>query len=877
MHKLLRYVKKASCGAMALILAASLALPAPALAAETKAGTETSAQPDQDAAAKETVVYVDNHTADRTGAMTVSDPLISDIQAPEAGKTLDEKALVTTSEGEKWQTPVLWVNGDLTIADGRAQENETYLPVIAYIVPDGYTFQNAEGAGSAYAIRLSEDVSKLFGDNRIITIYDRTSGITYIFPASVKNIFADRGQDSGREHTVVDQAASYDEETGTVRVEDEDDAGKQDEDISAGSDSGSKQPSTVKLEEPKDEEKKEVEPAKTLVDIYCSEDAKNALSRDDLEFLTDLVVNKLQPQAVNLLLKSFPAFKEAAEKGQIGKYLGLEIGYKADSTTFGSANPGWTSGDSSFCYKMWINAASVVEDKKADTPVISRSGDNLIELANTLVHETLHLFMFDYNRPGLTGMTDRKDETTDKNGKPTAKSKTVEFPAWFTEGTASAVEHNWRGRYNSFTFLRMNSASQYEDNYTASTFLGRYVNGINVKTDDGITKPYMNFDIELWNGIGYDGEKVDTVGSSYVTGYLATLYLCEMAAGKDPGIGSSMTETDSGVRFSSENLRSGMNSILLRMHRGESLDQIIADISDGRYADTTDFEKRYVKGALVDDVYQGDMPSIDFTVKYMNYLLEISRAEGRENKANGSILFPFDEDFGTPLGLNPAGTISTDIFRLIEWSGFVKSTASNETTYQTGGKSVSGKGMNKDDSGDTDAEAADDVNAEGTADVFLPAADEELPAAAKDAAADHAASEGAAAIKDAAADLAPADGAAADGAAAETGDSVLPADGNDAAPAASDQNAGAPDTDASGQDTAAPGQGTTASDQGTTAPDQSATASDQDTAAPDQRADASDQGKTASGSSGEASDPAASDLADTEESAEGNTAAEASE
>ena len=191
----------------------------------------------------------------------------------------------------------------------------------------------------------------------------------------------------------------------------------------------------------------------------------------------------------------------------------------------------------------------------------------------------------------------------------------------------------------------------------------------------------------------------------------------------------------------------------------------------------------------------------------------------------------------------------------------MKSTASNETTYQTGGKSVSGKGMNKDDSGDTDAEAADDVSAEGTADVFLPAADEELPAAAKDAAADHAASEGAAAIKDAAADLAPADGtaadgAAADGAAAETGDSVLPADGNDAAPAASDQNAGAPDTDASGQDTAAPGQGTTASDQ-------SATASGQDA--------------SASGSSGEASDPAASDLADTEESAEGNTAAEASE
>ena len=755
MNKILRYLKKASFGTMAFILAASLAVPAPALAAETKAETEASAQVDQDTSAQadqETVVHIGNHTTDRTDAMTVSDPVISDIQAPEAGKTLDEKALVTTSEGEKWQTPVLWIDGNLQIVSGIADKDMVYLPVIAYVVPEGYTFKDSDGAQNAYSIRLTEDVAKLFGNSRIITIYDRSTGITYILPASLKEVFADKGQDPDPDHTVVDQAASYDEDTGTVQVDDgdrgdRDDSDRDDDSLNdqeqkssqevddkstSGSEINDTPVGTVKADENETKEpEKPEEPEKTLVDIYCNEDAQNALSRDDLEFLTDLVVNKLQPQAINLLLKSFPAFKEAAEKGQIGKYLGLEIGYSPDSDSFGSANPGWLTEDNAFCYKMWINAASVVEDVKSDKPTLSREGKNIIELANTLVHESLHLFMFDYNRPGLTGMTSPEDEIRDKKGNYTDKYKEIHFPLWFIEGTASVVEHNWRGRYTALSILRMNEDRKYEDEFTSPTLLMRYINGYDEVKENGQKVPLLNYDLECWNGVGHNGEEVDTFASRYVSGYLATLYLCEMAAEKDPDIGSCIEMTENGPKFYSGNLRLGMNSILARMHKGESLDQVIADISGGRYANTDDFEKQYIKGLNSDGTYQGDAPSIDFTLKFMNYMRSIDTAEGRDNLANGSILFPLDQDFNIPL--DPSRNDSSDYLKLIDWSGYVKSTASNTTTYQTGGKSVSGKGMNKEASADisagdaSDAPAASDVPAASGTDPYG------LPAAAKEA------------------------------------------------------------------------------------------------------------------------------------------------
>lgn len=62
-----------------------------------------------------------------------------------------------------------------------------------------------------------------------------------------------------------------------------------------------------------------------LVDIHCAQTARDEFSEEDLEFLLDLVVHKLEPQAVELLLDRFPAFRTAADQGQIGREIGLYV------------------------------------------------------------------------------------------------------------------------------------------------------------------------------------------------------------------------------------------------------------------------------------------------------------------------------------------------------------------------------------------------------------------------------------------------------------------------------------------------------------------------------------------------------------------------
>ena len=66
---------------------------------------------------------------------------------------------------------------------------------------------------------------------------------------------------------------------------------------------------------------------RTLIEIYCANTARDVLTDEDLEYLIDLILHKLEPQAVELLLKSFPAFRAAADQGQIGTQIGLYIYY----------------------------------------------------------------------------------------------------------------------------------------------------------------------------------------------------------------------------------------------------------------------------------------------------------------------------------------------------------------------------------------------------------------------------------------------------------------------------------------------------------------------------------------------------------------------
>ena len=702
-------LKKALFGSMAFVMAATLVSPASAAlaaevetqtaaeeaaadtgkstadAADTAAGAQTAAEA---AELREMNLKVTNRTTGRPGAMTVKEPVVSDIEAPEAGKRLDDKALVTTAEKEQWEVPVLWVSSYGQVISGAANDSQAisntavlgqkYLPVIAYVVPKNYTIADTDGSAGTYMLKFTKEVTKLFGDSPVITIYDNNTGITYLLPASLKNLFAAKAKDSSA-------AGSYctDENDCNCNPNAVSDAYDEGDGEIWGDDDG--------------ENQTEEEPAETelqkLVRIHCNDAAKKVFSQGDLEFFADLIINKLQPQAINLLLASFPSFRQEAENGRIGKNVGLEIDYDPDSTYYGYATNYSDIEDGSLSYFVSINTAMLVKDKKAANPVVTKEGANIIELANTMVHEFFHVFMYDFNRTGMTGMT-TPTEPTKVNGKETNKYYQVRFPKWFIEGTASAVEHNWRGRPDEFIVLRREFSEniQYRPFYDRDIVLKRYVLGYDQKQDDGSIKNYYTYDLECANGYDKDGHQVDTVGSHYTAGYLATLYLSELSARSHPQIGTSIRQTESGgIAFNNVALKYGLDNILARIHNGESLDSVIKDISGGRYQSSDDFEAKFIKGPLTEGYYYGDSDSINFSVDFMNYMLSISRTEGRDNVANGSILFDFEQDFGIPI--DPYKNDTTNTLAVYPYMRYVYSTVNPEFAYTSGGKSVDGTPM----------------------------------------------------------------------------------------------------------------------------------------------------------------------------------------
>ena len=711
-------LKKALFGGMAFVMAATLVAPAsPVLAAEIETQTEASesgaqAQTDigkstadtaassqaagaqaaeSDTAVREATLKVTNRTTGRPDAMTVKEPVVSDIEAPEAGKRLDDKALVTTAEKEQWEVPVLWVSSDGQVISGTASDNRTisgtavvgrkYLPVIAYVVPENYTIANTDESAGTYMLKFTKDVTKLFGASPVITIYDNNTGITYLLPASLKSLFERTPKNSS------------DDDSYCSTSSDENDCNCNPNAVSDAYDEGDGEWEFGGDDDVIDDDTPAETELQKLVRIHCNDAAKKVFSQDDLEFFADLIINKLQPQAVNLLLASFPSFRQEAENGRIGKDIGLEIDYDPDATYYGYATNKPDIKDGALSYFVSINTAMLVKDKKAANPVVTKEGKNIIELANTMVHEFFHVFMYDFNRTGMTGMT-TPTEPTMVDGKETEKYLQTRFPKWFIEGTASSVEHNWRGRPDEFIILRreFSEDTQYRQLYERDLLLKRYVLGFDKKQDDGSIKNYFTYDLECANGFDKYGNAVDTVGSRYTAGYLATLYLSELSARSHPQIGSSVRQTESGgIAFNNVALKYGLDYILARIHNGESLDSVIKDISGGRYQSTDDFEARFIKGPLTEGYYYGDDDSINFSVDFMNYMLNISRTEGRDNVANGSILFDFEQDFGIPL--DPDKNDTTDILAVYPYMHYVSSSVDPEFAHTSGGKSVEGTPM----------------------------------------------------------------------------------------------------------------------------------------------------------------------------------------
>ena len=681
-HFLLGLKKSLICF-VAAATSASMLAPVTVFAAETKpaaeAGTSTETKPE---------VTIDNHTQGRENAKVVSGITIGDVTAPKEGTRLDDKAVVTTAEGDTWEIPVIWIGENLKPDTGLAGKG-SYLPVLAYVVPEQYTISSNDATGRGYKITLSEDLLKLFGEEKIISIYENKTGITFILPAKLKDLYAQKGtvknptDAAGGEIVPDDQIAPFEDDEPEEETEEEAEEEEEPEEPE---------------EEEEEQEQEQEEKYSHLVNVHCDSNAKKALTESDLEFLADLVVNILHPQAVNLLIEKFPAFRDAADNNKLGEYLTVIVGYEEGNDAVGYARHGRLTkeqyGDYKFVYSFTVNASELTDHKEDDKAIITRDFNSkaMRDLSNTIIHELFHCVTYDYNRPGLTGYL-----YTDEGLKDYTETSLVRLPDWFIEGTASSVENNWQYRHDVFNILCAPSESS-DDSNLKKQLVKKYVDGVYHKNDQDQWVCDQNFDIEFSNGKDRGGRDCNSATSRYVSGYLACMYLYELAAAKDPAIGSSRSVVGENVVFSSEKLRLGMNSILERMHKGETMDQVINSISGGAYKDTAAFEALFIKGAPdpEDGKYflDGDEKSVDFVYNFMNYMYKVDETINGPNKyANGSVLFDFTEDFGSPLSYE--GTYTTDVLKAQDDKNgdfviFSRSTVGDRNAYSTGGKSLSG-------------------------------------------------------------------------------------------------------------------------------------------------------------------------------------------
>ncbi len=660
---------------LSFVLAATCTFPLSALAAQPE-------------------VRMEGNTGSSDAATAVSSLVIGDVEAPRAGLDLDGIAVVSSAEGASWEIPVLWVGSDWQLAT-KAVEGQSYLPALVFYLPTDYAVQDADETGG-YTITLSDDLVGLFGSQDIISVYDSSTGITYILPAALRDFFAQASlaKMPNEPLGIGDGTTQNPNYTGPVAAdsngEESADGGSDIFDSAGQEDLG------------------------YWVDIYCAQTAKDVLSQDDLEYLVDLIINKLHPQAVNLLLEKFPAFRHAEELDWLGRQIGLYIYYESGDKDGDSAHEDVSGalayvngkyikdfdGSVRYAYVIGVDVSSLADYDDAGRLVLIRDGQDAVTFENTIVHEMFHAFMDDYNRIGMAGVNspDSPDALSDEV---TDSYLAIRYPLWFIEGSASAVENTYQYRHDYFEYLRRNPNNPNEylavctDEVVFANFTGSAEN-------DGEAIGYGLRYAENGKFWPDDDKQVSTTPSRYVSGYLAVLYLGELAARKDASVGSSVSRDGNTVVINSENIRYGLNSILERMHEGETLDQIIYDISpvDSRgvkmYLDTAHFESKFIYGDQIyqEDSFKGDYEtgaSLEFVTAYLNYMKGLEQQSDREHLPNGSILFDFSVDYDTPLDRTKSD--STEVYQIAESNTFVTSTVPDDVALAGGGKSEGGMPM----------------------------------------------------------------------------------------------------------------------------------------------------------------------------------------
>ena len=180
-------------------------------------------------------------------------------------------------------------------------------------------------------------------------------------------------------------------------------------------------------------------------------------------------------------------------------------------------------------------------------------------------------------------------------------------------------------------------------------------------------------------------------GATYVSGYMACLYLADLSYQEQKGSGAVTFDQNGEIAsISSEKLREGLSEILYRLHRGDTLDEVINEISGGAYENTKDFTERFIKGTFDEKTqnYSGDPESLSFCVGYLNYMNQLDAMDPNTHPAGSLLMDDFGSTQPTPLEKDAAAT--SDFYRIVEQNTLTTSTVLNDDV-QDGGTSYSGR------------------------------------------------------------------------------------------------------------------------------------------------------------------------------------------
>ena len=556
------------------------------------------------------------NTAGSVSGKTVSNLRVINLEQPKAGNALDTKATVMTDQGVFGEVPVVWIDENGTISNSFVL-GKRLLPVIAFFVPAGITVVQDSAIGG-FTIKLPEFLEGLLASSDLLLVADPSTNITFITTTKISDSLSASADVAPYLQNIISGSNSLDL------------INKQKANVAydyASYTAAAASTASSSSESSSDDDKSSSKDASDEQDpvlIYCSKSAIDHLGYDNMAMLYNLISDVILPQVVSQLSTAFPLFTSSDDGKAISERIGFlvytsdypdSMASSRDSIAYVSGIP---SGTDAFYSMLGVNAKTLfTQDPETGDYVYNES--ERANLENTVIHEMMHAFMNDYVRGGNVRIPDKSND----------------YPGWFNEGIASAVENVYTFRYDQYS--RMYGENMVTSNEKILDFYNNYSEIYPAGSENNHVPD-----------IGTSDENANRI-SAYTMGYLASVYLATLAKAYETGTSATYES------FSSEDLKSGLNSIMKQLHEGATLDNVITTISNGRYKNTDDFTAKFVKGENGDGTNGQDKnteDSLDFCTAYLNYLGEVTTELKKTDPnatANGSILLPLDTAAKSPL------------------------------------------------------------------------------------------------------------------------------------------------------------------------------------------------------------------------------------